>query len=409
MSKIFVQYGAGNIGRGFIGALFSQADYEVKFIDVVPEVIELLNRDHCYPIKIVDNEKSESILIQNVSAINGLEQAEVAEAIASADMMATSVGVNILPRIISNLLAGFRLRWSKGNMQPLNIIICENLLDADKFMHKLFFEQMNENEKVLFEKTIGLVEASIGRMVPVMTQEAKQENPLGVWVERYGQLPIDKAAFKGEAPTIANLVPFSPFEYYIRRKLFVHNMGHALSAYLGNIIEETTIWQAMSNPYVKIIVERAMLESAIALSKEFGVPLPIIRENITDLLLRFANFALGDTVARVGKDTTRKLSENDRFVGAMNLCLKQGVLPIYICIGIAAAFYFSDSKTEIADTLLREQSIIDVLHTHCKIEDSQIVDMIFIFYNDLQENDLAQVLESAEAFEKAELSKKIII
>jgi mannitol-1-phosphate 5-dehydrogenase len=35
-----VMYGAGNIGRGFIGKVFSEAGYEVVFIDVVPEVVE---------------------------------------------------------------------------------------------------------------------------------------------------------------------------------------------------------------------------------------------------------------------------------------------------------------------------------------------------------------------------------
>ena len=34
-----VMYGAGSIGRGFIGALFSEIGYEVVFIDVNDDVI----------------------------------------------------------------------------------------------------------------------------------------------------------------------------------------------------------------------------------------------------------------------------------------------------------------------------------------------------------------------------------
>ena len=41
-------YGGGNIGRGFIGMLFSMSGYEVTFIDVAEPVIEGLNREKKY-------------------------------------------------------------------------------------------------------------------------------------------------------------------------------------------------------------------------------------------------------------------------------------------------------------------------------------------------------------------------
>jgi len=410
MSKLFVQYGAGNIGRGFIGALFSQAGYEVKFIDVVPQVISLLNSEHCYPVRIVDTGKSEEVWIQNVSAVDGMDMEQVAETIAQADLMATAVGVNILPRIIPNILAGLRLRWAKGNLLPFNIIICENLLDADKFMHGLLFEQLDDHEKQLFEETVGLVEASIGRMVPVMSEEMKEGNPLRVWVERYCQLPVDEAAIKGQHPQIENLRPYSPFHYYIRRKLFVHNMGHALTAYLGNILGLQTIWQTIQIPEVKLIAERAMHESALALSKEYNMPLAVIEEHITDLLLRFENAALGDTVARVGRDTRRKLGANDRLAGAAALCDAQGILPVYISVGIAAALCFSDEKgTEIADTILKQKGTEAVLTEICGIENGAVRRMILAYYEALKKKDIAVILALAESFQKEELSRRIVI
>ena len=48
-----IMYGGGNIGRGFIGMLMSQSGYDVTFVDVVDTVVETLNRDHCYPVRIV--------------------------------------------------------------------------------------------------------------------------------------------------------------------------------------------------------------------------------------------------------------------------------------------------------------------------------------------------------------------
>ena len=59
--KRAVVYGAGNIGRGFLGQLFSQSGWETVFIDINKETVRLLNRDHTYPIKIVDNENQKDI------------------------------------------------------------------------------------------------------------------------------------------------------------------------------------------------------------------------------------------------------------------------------------------------------------------------------------------------------------
>ena len=50
-----VMYGGGNIGRGFVGALFSQAGYEVTFIDVAESVVQALSEQHEYPVRYVSN------------------------------------------------------------------------------------------------------------------------------------------------------------------------------------------------------------------------------------------------------------------------------------------------------------------------------------------------------------------
>ena len=299
--KQAVMYGGGNIGRGFIGATLSQSGYEVTFIDVAEPVIQALQEKHCYPVRYVSGEGYEDVLIENVTAVSGNDQEAASEAIANCDIMATAVGARILKFIVPNIVAGLRKRWARTDA-PLNIIICENLNDANKILDGMLKEHLSEEEKALFDARVGLVEASIGRMVPVQTEEMKDGDPMRVCVERYGFLPVDQAAIKGEVPEIQNLVPYEPFDFYIKRKLFIHNMGHATCAYLGGYVGRKYIYQAIDDPEILSIVENAMLESAMALSQKYGVELEPLMLHITDLLGRFRNAALKDTCKRVGGD-----------------------------------------------------------------------------------------------------------
>ncbi len=333
-----VMYGGGNIGRGFIGALLSQSGYRVTFIDVAEPVVKHLQEKECYPVRYVSSDGHEDVLIENVTAVNGNDTEAASDVIANCDIMATAVGARILKFIVPNIVAGLRKRWAMGD-KPLNIIVCENLMDANLVVEGMIKEHLTDAEKAKFDATVGLVEASIGRMVPVQTEEMKDGEPMRVCVERYGFVPTDKAAFKGEIPAIKNMVPFAPFDFYIKRKLYVHNMGHATCAYLGDLLGLEYIYQSIDVADVRILVQNAMLESAKALSEKYGVELGGIVMHITDLLNRFTNAALMDTCARVGGDPARKLSPDDRLIGSATLALAQGTTPAYIAVGAAAGLH----------------------------------------------------------------------
>jgi mannitol-1-phosphate 5-dehydrogenase len=363
-------YGAGNIGRGFIGKVFSESGYEVCFVDVFEPVVNKLNIDNQYPVKVVSNEEKKEYIIKNVRAVNGMNIDDVSEEILHADLMATAVGVNVLPKIVKPICEGLKKRYQK-NKKPLNIIICENLIDADKYLRGLIEEEMGVKYKTWLDNNLGLVEASIGRMVPVMTDKMREGNILRVWVEPYDELPVDKDAFKGEIPKLNNLIPFSPFGFFIRRKLFIHNMGHAMCAYFGWQKGYQFIDECIFDDKIKVLVESAMKDSALALSKEYSISLSKIEQNIHDLISRFKNKVLGDTVARVGKDPIRKLSNNDRLIGAALYCIDQGVKPKNIIKGIVAGFKYDNSEDEAAvkiQQIIRNEGIEKAVEGICGIE-----------------------------------------
>ena len=400
--KQAVMYGGGNIGRGFIGALLSQSGYEVTFIDVAEPVVKALQENHRYPVRYVSSDGYEDVMIENVTAVNGNDQEAASEAIANCDIMATAVGARILKFIVGNIVAGLRKRWTRTD-KPLNIIICENLMDANLVVEKMLKELLTDDEKKLFDERVGLVEASIGRMVPVQTEEMKDGDPMRVCVERYGFLPTDKAAFKGEIPEIRNMVPFEPFDFYIKRKLYIHNMGHATCAYLGDILGLDYIYQSIDVPEVRVLVQNAMLESAIALSRKYGVELEKIVLHITDLLNRFTNAALKDTCARVGGDPARKLSPADRLIGSSTLALEQGVMPAYIAVGAAAGLRRYINETEgleqgmgAARRVLAEVSGLD--------DDSELAKLILHMYElVLEEKSVRELLKAADEVKAASI------
>jgi mannitol-1-phosphate 5-dehydrogenase len=323
MGKL-VQFGAGNIGRSFIGQLFATNGYEVVFVDVAKSLVDALNRRGNYNVVIKrDRFADEIITVKNVRAIDGNDKTRVAEEIATATYVATSVGMNSLPSIFDSLAAGIALREKRSPSIPLDIIIAENINNGAAYFESELARCLPGFSR---GQNIGLVETSIGKMVPLMRAEDLEHDPLCVFAEAYNELIVDKHGFKGSLLEIKTLRAVDNIRAYVDRKLFVHNMGHAATAYLGYRASEkiTYIWQALEVPGIVDTVRRAMKESATALSATYPAALAPADLDIyiDDLLSRFANKPLGDTIHRVGRDLYRKLAHDDRLVGAMLLAAK---------------------------------------------------------------------------------------
>lgn len=386
--KQAVMYGAGNIGRGFIGQLFCMSGYEIAFVDVNPSVIDNLNTAHRYPIYITNGESYKEYWVTNAKGINGMDADAVALAIAEADVMATAVGVNVLGRIAATIAKGVSLRMLRGVDAPLNIIVCENMIGADAFLAKEIKSYLQDEEKAYFDTHIATVEPSIGRMVPATPKSILEKEPLAVCVEPYCELPVDKNAFLGEIPPIANLKPFSPFDFHIRRKLFMHNMSHALTAYFGALCGYTYIWEAAEDERIKRLTRGALNEAAMALSAEYSVSLDELVAFGDELIERFQNRLLGDTIERVGRDTKRKLAPNDRFVATAQLCEKHGIKPAYILSGLAAGLHFApegDTASQEVINGLKQNGLSHTLQAFCGIApDSPLVPIVEALYTRLQ-------------------------
>lgn len=324
MQKKLVLFGAGKIGRSFIGQVFSRSGYEVVFVDISQQVINKLNECRQYKVVIKGRETDEIILVSNVRGVHLSEVEKLTNELADASVAALSVGQQGLPATLPIIAQSLLVRRQKHGEWPLDMIIAENMRNADQYIHSELRSLLPIDYPI--ERLVGLVETSIGKMVPIMTQKDMEADSLQVFAEPYNTLIVAKNGFKNPIPEVSDLAPKENIKAWVDRKLFIHNLGHATAAYLG--FQKNPGWifiaEVLNDPEILAATRQTMLQSADILMglypEEFTKTQ--LEEHIDDLLLRFRNQSLGDTVFRVGCDLYRKLSPDDRLAGPIHAAIR---------------------------------------------------------------------------------------
>ena len=367
-------FGAGSIGRGFLGQLISQSGYETVFIDVDEVVVDSLNRLGRYPVHIAA-EPQYDVMVENVSAIHASSEEQLHSEVASADFCATAVGKKALPTVTRVIAEGIEIRRT-GSGLPLNILICENIPQPGKTVTDLISRNLSDDGKRFLSEKVGIVEAVISRMVPLMPDGMREKDPLFVSGEAYAALPVDGKAFAGKVPEIQGLELCDDIRAYVERKLHAHNMSHAVCGYLGYLRGYTYVWEAIRDEGVKEIVRGALRETGSALIKKHGFDKQVQENHEEDLLRRFDNKPLEDPVVRAGRDPLRKLAGNDRLVGSAAFALEQGITPENIAMGIAAGIVFDDPGDDEAvrlSQMLKKDGLEGVLKDVCSIYPESVI------------------------------------
>jgi len=355
-----VQFGAGNIGRGFMAELFWAGGYRIVFVDVDRPLVDALRSRGAYELHHITNEGDEVVTITDVTGIDARDATAAAEAVAGASLVSTAVGVRALQAVTPAMAEGMARRLLYPGTPSLNVIACENLVGSGRFLRDLVRTELEQRVTLGLHRTLsrrefdakfGFVEAVVSRMVPIVPEEIRCRDPLWIASEPYARLPVDAAAFRGPMPRIAGLEPVDNILAYQRRKLASHNMSHAVCAYLGYRAGHEFIWQAMDDPAVESVVRGGMAETGRALGLRFGFDPAVQSAYEDDLCRRYRNRALGDQVRRVAADPLRKLGPEDRLIGSARLCLEEGVEPVHVIRGIQAALAYDNPADPTAVTL----------------------------------------------------------
>ncbi len=160
-----VHFGAGNIGRGFIGQLLHESGYDITFVDVRDDVVDALKTEGRYEVILAD-EGEEHIPIDRVTALHSDRDAEeVTERLAEADLITTAVGPSVLPFIAPTIAKGLLKRARLGGA-PVNVIACENMVGASQALRSLVMEHVPQESVEAVEEISGFPNAAVDRIVP---------------------------------------------------------------------------------------------------------------------------------------------------------------------------------------------------------------------------------------------------
>ena len=322
-----VQWGAGNIGRSFIGQIFARNGWQVTFVDVDSDLIHQLNQAGGYKVIEVTDQSEQPIDIRGIRAIHGQDTDQVAQAVLHATMISISVGKQVLPKVLPDLAKHLAYRYDLRPDEPIDLLISENMTDGAEYVRSQLRQAMTTFERidVPLDTYVGLIETSLGKMVPIQTSQ----DPLTLYAEPYNTLVVDRRGFLGPLPLIPQLKAVDSMKAWVVKKLYVHNLGHAAAAYLGYQAhpESTYLWEVLQDPLVKDRVRNAMDLGAQVVQRQFpGIfSTQELDDHIEDLIIRFQNRALGDTIYRVGRDVGRKLSWDDRIGGALLAAHRYGL------------------------------------------------------------------------------------
>jgi len=371
--KSSVIFGAGAIGLGFLGDLLDRSGYRITFVDVRPEVLDWLNAHGGYSLCVTTHRTRVQRRIGNVRAINSSQYrddpavaAALRGAVGEADLLFTAAGAAALAPIGRVLGDALRPRLARGG-RPLNIICCENIQDPAAVLRAAITKAAGERPDDLSAR-LGICRSVISRMTPVVT------DPSRIVTEAYDEIPIEGAAWLGPPPDVVGLRLVDDFPAYKMRKLIMHNMTHAVAAYLGYFLGKRDVCECVEDDLIGRACRRALGEARAVMAAEYGLPEDELRAHAEDLFARYANPNLGHTVPNVARDPLRKLARGDRFESALSLAERHRVPAPAAELGTAFALNYDHPDDVSAPDLARrlaQEGPEPLLREHCGLDPAE--------------------------------------
>jgi mannitol-1-phosphate 5-dehydrogenase len=370
-----VHFGAGNIGRGFIGEILFNNGFSIDFVDINATIIDALKARNAYEIELA-SEAKERIAVTNVNGLNNQTEPEaVVDAIAEADIVTTAIGPNILPFIAELIAKGIPKRREAQKTTPVDVIACENMIGGSQFLFSKVKEYLTDEDLAYVEEFVGFPNAAVDRIVPIQ----HHEDPLFVSVEPFSEWVVDATQRKNQELKLENVLYVEDLEPYIERKLFSVNTGHATTAYTGSFYGYQTIGEAIADERVLMQLKNVLQETGDLLIAKWGFDREAHEKYAEKIIHRFENPYISDDITRVARTPIRKLGFDERFIRPIREAKERGLSYQHLLEVVAMILNYrdaADQESEQLAQLLAEKPLREVIQSVTKLEDDALVEEI---------------------------------
>ncbi|MGB4777054.1 mannitol-1-phosphate 5-dehydrogenase, partial [Microbacterium sp.] len=284
-----VHFGAGNIGRGFVGLLLHDGGYDLVFSDVAASLVDAINATSSYTVHEVGDGGTDRV-VTGYRAINSATDPQaVIDEVSTADVVTTAVGPTVLRFVAPHILAGLALR--DPALPPLQVMACENAIGATDLLRAEIKTQAGDKWEAVSGRAV-FANTAVDRIVPAQPADSGVD----VTVEPFFEWAIESGPFGDTPPNIPGAHFVDDLAPYIERKLFTVNTGHATTAYFGAQAGIEKISDALADPAIAAKVAATLEETSALLEAVHGLDAAGLADYRATILRRFANPALPDTV-----------------------------------------------------------------------------------------------------------------
>lgn len=386
MNRKILIWGAGKIGRGFLGDLFHQAGYKLVFVDRNKQVVNDLNNHPSYTVVYCGNGgQCADVNVSGYTALHMLQKDAVIEQLCECSLMAVAIPPEGFSELAEMLYAAISQRLAANINKTLDIIFCVNAFDPAQKLRDELDARLSSDEKAYCDQHFGFVSALTWRVAIAPDDEQLARDPLAVVTNGYSELPVDKKAFLGDLPSVAGLAFTDNLPEMEIRKYYTYNMLHAVFAYMGYVRGHALAFESIADPVVMQTARGALDEIGQTLMQTCGFTQADTDQWNEAAIKQLDNPVFKDTLVRLGADTSPKLGRNERLTDPALLCRDHGVWPYYLTKAIAHAFLFdpeADEKSHMVSEYARVCGIKEAAKRFCGLENEpELLELIRLHYD----------------------------
>lgn len=365
--------GAGRIGRGFVTQIMLLNGEKITYFDVSKEMVDKLNESKEYTIHVLGHPELD-IAHKGYKAYTIDDTDQLAKEWAKASFIFTACGGKNMKSVGKTIAKAFKKLVSDGNVHLSNIMTCENWVDPAKDLKNSILEELNDQERELFENNIGVGENVILCTGTGSPDPSKVTNAMDTWIQNFPYLPMEKEAIKGELPNWKYVDFVEHFGNLLTQKLYTNNTSCGSVSYLGTLLGKKYMAEASNDPVIEPIMDEIYNEINEALIKGMGIDPESQYAFSKRAKAKYQDRDIVDLLSRIARDPLRKLRPNDRLIGPSRIALSVGVKPKAIALCTAAALFYYNPEDESSVNLKKmreEKGIHYILENVCELNPNE--------------------------------------